>query len=97
MGRFRKAITDVVKKIAGSSLKRSRGSSSSRYTKHEESLMHEDEETMSTEEQEQERPMEEDDESYLDLERGQEMEAYHLIKDREFEPHRCMTLRFSKP
>ena len=30
--------------------------------------------------------MEEDDEPHLDLERGQEMEAYHLIKDREFEP-----------
>ena len=50
--------------------------------------MHEDEETMSTEEQEQEQghPMEEDDEPHLNLERGQEMEAYHLIKDREFEP-----------
>ena len=30
--------------------------------------------------------MEEDDEPYVDLERGREMEAYHLIKDREFEP-----------
>ena len=46
--------------------------------------MHEDEETVSTEEQEQ--PMEEDDEPHLDLERGWEMEAYHLIKDHEFKP-----------
>ena len=30
--------------------------------------------------------MEEDDEPHLDLERGREMEAYHLIKDRKFEP-----------
>jgi hypothetical protein len=78
-------------------LKRSRGSSSSRYTEHEESPMHEDEETMLMEEQEQERPMEEDDKSHLDLERGREMEAYHLIKYREFEPHHCTTPRFSKP
>jgi len=28
--------------------------------------------------------MEEDDKPCLDLERGQEMEAYHLIKDRVF-------------
>ena len=50
--------------------------------------MHEDEETMPVEEQEQEpgQPMEEDDEPHLDLERGREMEAYHLIKDHEFEP-----------
>ena len=43
---------------------------------------------MLTEEQEQEQgqPMEEDDEPHLDLERGREMEAYHLIKDHEFEP-----------
>ena len=50
--------------------------------------MHEDEETVPTEEQEQEQgqPMEDDDEPHLDLERGQQMEAFHLIKDREFEP-----------
>ena len=30
--------------------------------------------------------MEDDDEPHLDLERGQQMEAFHLIKDREFEP-----------
>ena len=46
--------------------------------------MHEDEETMPI--GEQERPIEEGDEPHLNLERGQEMEAYHLIKDREFEP-----------
>ena len=46
------------------------------------------EETVPTEEQEQEQgqPMEEDDEPHLDLERGRDMEAYHLIKDNELEP-----------
>ena len=50
--------------------------------------MHEVEETvpMEEQEQEQEQPMQEDDEPHLDLERGQQMEAFHLIKDREFEP-----------
>ena len=54
--------------------------------------MQEDEETMPTEEQEEEQvqeqgqSMEEEDEPHLDLERGQEMEAYHLIKNRVFEP-----------
>ena len=49
--------------------------------------MHEDEETVPTEEQEQEQgqPMEDDDEPHLDLERGQEMEAYNLIKNRVFD------------
>ena len=48
--------------------------------------MHEDEEIVSMEEQEQEQgqPMEEDDEPHLDLQRGWEMEPYHLIKDHEF-------------
>ena len=52
--------------------------------------MHEDEETMPTEEQEEEQeqeqgqPMEEDDAPHLNLERGQEMEAYNLIKNCEF-------------
>ena len=76
MGRFRKAITSAIKKIAGSRLKCSHGSSSSLYTEHEESPMHEDEETMPTEEQEEEQEqeqgqsMENDDAPYLDLERG---------------------------
>ena len=50
--------------------------------------MHEVEETVPTEEQEQEQeqPMQEDDEPHLDLERGQDMEAYHLLKNHEFEP-----------
>jgi hypothetical protein len=65
MGRFRKAIAGIVKKIVGSSLKRSRGSSSTCNTEHEESLMHEDEETVLTKEQEQEQvqgqSIEEDD------------------------------------
>ena len=49
--------------------------------------MHEDEETVPTEEeeQEQEQPMEEgDDDPHLDLEGDQEMQAYNLIKNREF-------------
>jgi hypothetical protein len=52
----------------------------------------EDEETKPTEEQEEEQvqeqgqSMEEDDEPHLDLERGWEMEAYHLIKNHMFEP-----------
>ena len=54
MGRFGKAIAGAVKKIAGSSSKRSHGSSSTCYTEHEESPMHEDEETVLTKEQEQE-------------------------------------------
>ena len=72
MGRLGKAIAGVIKKITGSSSKRSRGSSSSRYTKHEGSPMHEVEETvpMEEQEQEQEQPMQEDDEPHLDLERG---------------------------
>ena len=88
MGRLEKAIASAIKKIAGSSSKRSHGSSSSRYTEHEESPMHEDEETMPMEEQEQEQgqPMEDGDKPHLDLERGRKMEAYHLIKDCEFEP-----------
>jgi hypothetical protein len=91
MGRFKKAIAGAVKKIAGSSSKRSCGSSSSRYTEHEESPMHEDEETVPTEEQEEEQvqeqgqSMEDNDASHLDLERGQEMETYNLIKNREFD------------
>ena len=51
--------------------------------------MHEDEETVSTEEQEQEQEqgqsMENDDAPYLDLERGQEMVAYNLMKNHEFD------------
>ena len=49
--------------------------------------MHEDEKTMPTEEeqQEQEQPMEEgDDDPHLDLEGDREMQAYNLIKNREF-------------
>jgi hypothetical protein len=45
--------------------------------------MQEDEENEPTEEQGQ--SVVEEDEPYLDLERGREMDAYHLIKDREFE------------
>ena len=50
--------------------------------------MREDEEAEPMEEQEQvqEQSMEEDDKPHLDLERGWEMEAYHLIKDHEFKP-----------
>ena len=53
--------------------------------------MQEDEETMPTEEQEEEQvqeqgqSMEEDDTRHLDLERGWEMEAYNLIKNRKFD------------
>jgi hypothetical protein len=54
MGRFEKAITGAIKKIAGSSSKLSHGSSSTCYTEHEESWMHEDEVTVPMEEQEQE-------------------------------------------
>jgi hypothetical protein len=56
------------------------------YTEHEESLMHEDEETMlAEEEQEQEQPMGEgDDDHHLDFEGEWEMQAYDLIKNREF-------------
>jgi hypothetical protein len=54
MGRFGKAITGVIKKIAGSSSKRSHGSSNSCYNKHGESPMHEYEEIVPTEEQEEE-------------------------------------------
>ena len=99
MGRFGKAIIGTIKKIVGSSSKHSCASSSSCYTEHEESLMHEDEETVLTEEQEEEqgRSMEEDDKHYLDLDRGREMEAYHLIKDRDFEPPPLYDSGFSKP
>jgi hypothetical protein len=31
------------------------------------------------------------------LERGREMEAYHLVKDREFNHMQCMTPTSSKP
>jgi hypothetical protein len=53
--------------------------------------MQEDEETKPMEEQEEQvqeqgQSMEEEDEPHLDLERGQEMEAYNLIKNRVFEP-----------
>jgi hypothetical protein len=84
MGRFGKAITGAIKKVMGPSSKRSYASSSSHYTECEESPMQEDEENEPTEEQGQ--SVEEEDEPYLDLEGGQEMEAYHLIKDHEFEP-----------
>ena len=52
--------------------------------------MHEDKETVPTEEEEEEQeeeeqPMEEDDdEPHLNLEGDQEMQAYNLIKNREF-------------
>jgi hypothetical protein len=87
MGRFGKTIADAAKKITGSSSKRSCASSSSRYTEQEESPMHE--EVEHTEEQEEEhvhhaQEVEEEDEPHLDLERGWEMEAYHLVKDHEF-------------
>ena len=53
--------------------------------------MHEDERTVLIEEQEEEQEqehgqsMEDDDAPHLDLERGQEMEAYNLIKNHEFD------------
>ena len=54
--------------------------------------MHEDEKTMPTEEQEEEKQvqeqgqlMENDDAPHHDMERGWEMEAYNLIKNREFD------------
>jgi len=79
MGRFRKAICGTIKKITGSSSKHSHGSSSLCYTEREETT------PMEEQEQEQGQPMEEDDEPHLDLERGQEMEAYNLIKNRVFD------------
>jgi hypothetical protein len=87
MGSFRKTIADAAKKITGSSSKRSRASSSSSYTEQEESPMHE--EVDHTEEQEEEhvhhaQEVEEEDEPHLDLERGRDIESYHLIKDRKF-------------
>ena len=59
--------------------------------------MREDEEAEPMEEQEQEQSMEEDDKPHLDLERGWEMEAYHLIMDRDFEPPPLYDSGFSKP
>jgi hypothetical protein len=94
MGRFRKAIASAVKKVTGSSSKHSHASSSSCYTEHEESPMQEDEENEPMEEKGQ--SVEEEDEPYLDLERGREMEAYHLIEDHEFEPMPMYDPHFSK-
>jgi hypothetical protein len=100
MGSFGKTIANAAKNITGSSSKRSRASSSSCYTEQEVSLMHE--EVVHMEEQEEEhvhhaQEVEEEDEPHLDLERGREMEAYHLVKDREFNHMQCMTPTSSKP
>jgi hypothetical protein len=91
MGRLGKAIAGAIKKVTGSGAKGSHGSSSSRYTEREKSPMQEDEETEPTEEQEEQvqeqgQSMVEGEEPHLDLERGQEMKAYHFIKNHEFEP-----------
>ena len=87
MGKFSRKLSGAFKKAIGGSSSHSRRSSSTRYTEHEESPMHEDEKTMPTEEeeQEQEQPMEEgEDDPHLGLEGDREMQAYNLIKNREF-------------
>jgi hypothetical protein len=88
MGKLGRKLSNAFKEMTGSSLSHSCGSSSTCHTEHEESPMHKDEDTVPMEEQEQEQdqgqPMEEDDAPHLDLERGQEMEAYNLIKNCEF-------------
>ena len=82
MSRFGKTIAGAIKKIMGSSSRRSHGSLRMHYTEYEESPMHEDEEIVPTEEQEQ--PMEEDDAPHLDLEGDWETQPYNLIKNHEF-------------
>ena len=83
MCKFGRKLTSIFKKAMGASSSRSRRSSSARYTEPEENPMHEEEETELTEEQEH--PMEEgDDDPHLGLEGDQEMQAYNLIKNREF-------------
>ena len=87
MDKFGRKLVDAFKKAVGASSSRSRGSSSARYTEPEESTMHEDKKMvpMEEEEQEQEQLKEEgDDDPHLDLEGGQEMQEYNLIKNHEF-------------
>jgi hypothetical protein len=86
MGKFRRKVIGVLKKVMGVNSSRSCGSSSTHHTALKKSPMHEEEETVPTEdEEEQEQEMEEgDDDPHLDLEGAQEMKAYNLVKDREF-------------
>lgn len=84
MDRFGRKINGALKKVTGSSSSRSRGSSSAHFTEPDESPMHEEEEATPTEEAQAE-PMDvEDDAPYLDLEGDQEVQAYNLVKNREF-------------
>jgi len=55
------------------------------------------EEQEEEQEQEQRQSMEDDDAPHLDLERGREMEAYNLIKNREFDHMLLYAPCFSKP
>jgi hypothetical protein len=86
MGKFRRKVIGVFKKVMGVNSSRSCGSSSTHHTALEKSPMHEEEETVPTkDEEEQEQEMEEgDDDPHLDLVGAQEMKAYNLVKDREF-------------
>ena len=84
MGRLEMKVIGALKKIMGSSSSCSRGSSSAHFTEPEESPVHEEDETTPTEEAQAE-PMEvEDDAPHLDLEGDWELQAYALVKDREF-------------